>query len=137
MNYREIKNKSKLYAFVIKKDFTKHGLSFFTPDNFPLQLGFWDYNNGKVLKSHIHIENQRLVKKTQELIYILSGKVKISLYEDNGELIESFIAEQGDTVFHAEGGHGYEILENGTRVIEIKNGPFTGVESDKKIIEPK
>lgn len=137
MNYKEFKDEHQLYAILIKKDFTKPGLTFFTPDSYALQMGFWDYNKGKLLKPHIHVENKRNIEKTQELIYILSGKVKVSLFKENGESIESFIAEQGDTVFHAEGGHGYEILENGTRVIEIKNGPFTGVESDKKHIEKR
>ena len=28
-------------------------------------------------------------------------------------------------------GHGYEILENDTRVLEIKNGPYPGAERDR------
>ena len=31
----------------------------------------------------------------------------------------------------AYGGHGYEILEDDTEVIEAKNGPFTDVNTDK------
>ena len=60
---------------------------------------------------------------------------KFQIYDELGIPIEELIAKKGDIVFHAEGGHGYEILDNDTKVIEIKNGPFTGVESDKKLIE--
>ena len=31
----------------------------------------------------------------------------------------------------AFGGHGFEILENDTKIIESKNGIFTSVEQDK------
>jgi len=32
------------------------------------------------------------------------------------------------------GYHGYEILEDDTRVLEVKNGPFTSVEADKELL---
>jgi hypothetical protein len=31
-----------------------------------------------------------------------------------------------------KGGHGYDILENNTQVLEVKNGPFTSVEKDRE-----
>ena len=36
-----------------------------------------------------------------------------------------------------EGGHGYEILEDNTRVLEIKNGPYPGPEKDRRRLELK
>ena len=33
------------------------------------------------------------------------------------------------------GGHGYEILEDNTQIIEAKNGPFIDVETDKRKFE--
>ena len=33
------------------------------------------------------------------------------------------------------GAHGYDILENGTQVLEVKNGPYVGAELDRKRIE--
>jgi len=35
----------------------------------------------------------------------------------------------------AYGGHGYEILEDGTQIIENKNGPFVDVITDKDKFE--
>ena len=37
----------------------------------------------------------------------------------------------GDFAVLLAGGHGYEIQEDDTRIIETKNGPFLGVDLDK------
>ncbi|MCJ7580100.1 MAG: hypothetical protein MUP98_06145 [Candidatus Aminicenantes bacterium] len=133
MFYKEIKVKKILYAFILKKDFSKHGLTFLTPDSYALQLGFWHLDDGTRLKSHICNQKKIIIERTQELIHVLAGSLKVSIYKENGELIESFIAKNGDTVFHAKGEHGYEILEKGTKVIEIKNGPFKKEKTDKSV----
>jgi oxalate decarboxylase/phosphoglucose isomerase-like protein (cupin superfamily) len=137
MDYEEIKEDGRIHAIVIKQHFSKPGLSFITPESFALQMGLWLYDKGKLLKPHLHIKNPRKIEKTQEMIYVISGRAKVSLYREDGSLLGSLIAQEGDIVFHAEGGHGYEILEDNTKVVEMKNGPFTGVESDKQLIEEK
>ena len=38
----------------------------------------------------------------------------------------------GDLAVFVYGGHGYEILEDDTKIIEAKNGPFINVEKDKE-----
>ena len=45
--------------------------------------------------------------------------------------IKDFILYEGDTAIMAYGGHGYKILEDNTKIIESKNGPFVSVELDK------
>ena len=67
-----------------------------------------------------------------------TGKSKLrSIDEDDrSETTEStnlLLAElnEGDLAVFVYGGHGYEILEDDTKIIETKNGPFTGVENDK------
>ena len=137
MNFKKVKFNGQLYGILVKKEFSNPGLTFFTPNEFGLQMGFLDYDKGKKLRSHIHIKNPRTIEKTQELIHVLSGKVKALLYDEHENYLKSLIVEEGDTFFHAKGGHGYEILEDGTRVLEIKNGPFISVEKDKKIINTK
>ena len=48
-----------------------------------------------------------------------------------GENNIEYIIYKGDTAVFAYGGHGYEILEDDTQIIEAKNGPFTDVATDK------
>ena len=38
---------------------------------------------------------------------------------------------KGDLAVFAYGGHGYEILEDDTQIIEAKNGPYIDVKTDK------
>jgi hypothetical protein len=33
------------------------------------------------------------------------------------------------------GGHGYEILEDNTKILEVKNGPYLGASEDRKRIQ--
>ena len=45
-----------------------------------------------------------------------------------------FNASEGDVVILLRGGHGYDIIEDGTQVLEIKNGPYLGAEVDRRRI---
>jgi hypothetical protein len=42
---------------------------------------------------------------------------------------------QGDVLALFNGGHGYEVLEDNTRVLEVKNGPYLGPEVDRRKIK--
>ena len=45
--------------------------------------------------------------------------------------IDEYILKVNDLAVFAHGGHGYEILEDNTQIIEAKNGPFINAEVDK------
>jgi len=38
--------------------------------------------------------------------------------------LKSIFVGEGDIIILLRGAHGYEILEDGTQVLEIKNGPY-------------
>ena len=59
--------------------------------------------------------------------------MRCSIYTEEKELIQDFILYEGDLAIFAFGGHGFEILEDDTKIIESKNGPFTDVETDKTL----
>jgi hypothetical protein len=42
------------------------------------------------------------------------------------------IVDEGDILILLQGGHGYEILEDGTQVLEVKNGPYIGADLDRR-----
>lgn len=110
----------------------KEGLGFHSNDAEFIQVGTWFYNKGKQIQNHVHNKFPRTADLTCEAIYMVSGKMKVNLYTMNKTFIESFEAKQGDIVILLETGHGFEILEDGTKVLEIKNGPFMGVDVDKE-----
>ena len=108
------------------------GLNFFSQDGDFIQVGVWGYGAGKELKAHIHNEVSREVLWTQEVLFVRSGKLRARIYNTKEELIEQRVVSAGDIIILLRGGHGYDILEDGTQVLEVKNGPYVGPERDRR-----
>ena len=126
------KKNEKIISIVYRDDDWKEGLNFITPNELFIQVGSWWYPKGKKLDSHVHKDFDRIASRTQEMTYVRKGSMKVLLYDDNKNLLEEFILKQGDLAVFAYGGHGYEIIEDDTQVIESKNGPFIDVDTDKE-----
>jgi len=122
-------HEDKLLAIIIRSDFSKEGIEFFTPGDFSQQLAYMNRPAGYVITPHIHNKVQREVFYTQEVLFIKRGKVKIDFFDDSRKLIDTKILVTGDVILLASGGHGFEMLEQ-TEMIEVKQGPFAG-EQDK------
>ena len=131
---KKIKYKEKVVAIVHKIDEWKENLDFITDNDDFIQCGTWWYDKGKSLKAHRHIYNERNVTQTQEAIVVMSGKLRVDLYDENDSVFCAEIIRAGDLFVILDIGHGYEILDDKTKIIEIKNGPFISVEKDKKLI---
>lgn len=129
---REIKFNNEVLARHIKGDSWKEGLGFYSEDNEFVQVGTWNYNAGKSLLKHIHNPVKRIVDVTQEVIYVKTGRLMASIYTLDEELVEEFEAKAGDTIILLNCGHGYKILEDNTKVLEMKNGPYLGAETDRR-----
>lgn len=123
-----------LYAIIHRKNDWKNGLDFLTPDEAFCQVGTWWYQKGKKLRAHRHIHNERPNKVTQECVIAINGSMRVDFYDDDDNVFRSEILNTGDIMIMLAGGHGYEILENDTKILECKNGPFVSVEKDKKLI---
>ena len=128
---KTFKNNDQILSILYRDSDWVEGLNFITPNEMFIQAGSWWYNKGKVLARHVHKDFERLAIRTQEAVYIKTGSMRVDLYSDNLEYLESFVMHEGDLAVFAYGGHGYEILEDGTKVIETKNGPFVDVDTDK------
>lgn len=65
---------------------------------------------------------------TAETLMIVRGKLKVELYDDNKNVIESAILspELGNYGIHIPTGvwHWVDILESGTVMFEVKEGPY-------------
>jgi len=126
---KKITHQNKLLAIIIKKDYQKDGVEFFTPNDFSQQLAYMKHPKGKKIDAHTHKIIKREVNYTKEVLVIRKGKLRVDFYEDNQTYIESHTIEEGDVILLAYGGHGFEILED-CEMIEIKQGPYLG-EQDK------
>ena len=58
----------------------------------------------------------------------MENKLNSRLISQNNELIKRVDLNTGDLMVFFSGGHSYKILENGTQVLEVKNGPYTGLD---------
>ncbi len=123
-----------IIAIIVRNEFKPNGVNFITPEYFPLQMGVSSYNKGSLLRPHIHLQRERIILDTQEMVHVQHGKLELSLFDTKGTLIKTLILETGDSVFFSAGGHGWKTLEDST-IIEVKQGPYIGVEQDKTHID--
>ena len=100
-----------------------------------LQVGGCGYNKGMIPQHHVHNVVRREVSNTQEVIFVRSGKVAASIFNEDIGLVERLELSAWDTLISLNCGHGYEILEDNTKVLEVKNGPYPGAEVDRRRIE--
>ncbi|MGD9784580.1 MAG: hypothetical protein AB7E80_16535 [Hyphomicrobiaceae bacterium] len=107
------------------------GLRFFSADPEFIQFGTWGYDAGKELLAHTHNEVVREVPITQEVLYIRRGRIRAHIYDLKLAKVSEFEAVAGDLVVMLTGGHGYDIIEDGTQVLEVKNGPYVGAQADR------
>jgi mannose-6-phosphate isomerase-like protein (cupin superfamily) len=122
------------YAFIIRHEFNKDGVEFFTPSEYSQQIGYMKRTTGHVIPPHVHNPVHREVHYTREVLFIKSGRVRVDFYDNNQKYLESTILRAGDVVLLAFGGHGFEILEE-SEIIEVKQGPYAG-DKDKSRFEP-
>lgn len=128
---KEIIENGKILARHILKEDIKEGLNFFSEDKEYIQAGIWNYQKEKELLAHIHNKVERKVDKTYEVLYIISGKLEATIYNLEGIKIEVLEVNAGEILILLESGHGYRILEDNTKVLEVKNGPYLGADIDR------
>lgn len=125
-----IKKGEEVLAVIIYSDYKLEGTEFFSPKDFPQQLGFIFKKKGEIIKAHTHRSVKREINSTQEVLIIKKGRVKLSFYDKDKKYFNSRILELGDVVLLAGGGHSYEALED-LEMVEVKQGPYLG--KDDKI----
>lgn len=116
-------------ALVVRSQFSAPGIQFFTPGDFSQQFGYMKHPAGHRVVPHIHNDVPRSVLRTQEVLFLRSGKCRVDLFTDSHEFRESVTLNCGDWILLAGGGHGLECLEE-CELYEIKQGPFVG-DADK------
>src|SRR3989337_2376763 len=119
--FEKVMNKNSVLELIIRADFIKDGIEFFTPDDYSQQLAYMNSPAGYKITPHIHNKVQREVFHTQEVLFIKKGKVKINFYDDGQRCIDTRILKTGDVILLASGGHGFTMLES-TEMIEVTRG---------------
>ena len=125
----EIVHDNKLLALILRTQFNKNGIEFFTPNYFSQQLGYMKRDAGYIIDPHVHNPVIREVDYTKEVLFVKSGKLRVDFYDSNQTYLKSEELNKGDVILLAYGGHGFEMIED-TELIEVKQGPYAG-EKDK------
>jgi cupin fold WbuC family metalloprotein len=93
----------------------------------PAQRLFNALEPGTVLPVHRH-------RQTDETYILVCGRLKVLLYNNAGHLIESIELnlDNGNFGIHINAGqwHTVEVLESGTVIFEVKDGPYTPLGKD-------
>lgn len=129
----EIKRNNEILAIIVRNEFSKDGISFFTPDDFSQQLAFMKHPINKEIPPHIHNPVKREVHFTKEVLLIKKGKLRVDFYDDFKNYLESRVLKTGDIILLSTGGHGFTVLED-LEMFEVKQGPYAG-EIDKTRFE--
>ena len=122
---REILHKGKTLAVVFSKKLPADGVRFLTPTHYPLQIGLIEHKDGKNVPLHIHKDMRYEVNTTQEFLYVIKGQAVVKLATKKWEVIETLTLNTGDFILFVSGAHGVDI-KKGTRLIEVKQGPYPG-----------
>ncbi len=127
-----------ILAIIVKKiarEKLENGMTIYSNPSDPIQAGYLKRSKGYKAKPHYHpnFPDTKVKPVRQEVIYVLKGSVRLTLYTLDGEKISSVILEEGDLAIIYQG-HEVEFLEE-SLLLEIKQGPYSGREKDKVMLE--
>jgi len=82
------------------------------------------YPAGYEVKPHHHNEIKKTNVANPEFLYIVLGKVEVTIYDGN-EVVKKILLTGGDALLQLKGGHGFK-MQKATKLIELKQGPYYG-----------
>ena len=129
----QIKHNDEMLALILRNEYAKPGISFFTPNDLSQQLAYMQHPAGKVIDAHFHNPVLRTVTHTQETLFIKRGRLRVDFFDDQQQYLESRELKTGDVILLITGGHGFEVLEE-LEMIEVKQGPYAGDQDKTRFI---
>lgn len=112
-------------AIIIRAGSLPYGTTFLTSPEQSQQVGIIHHPAGHAIVPHIHCQVARTITMTQEVIFVRSGMVKVSIFNTVRQRVAQCILSAGDTAILLAGGHGFEFLED-SELVECKTGPYLG-----------
>ncbi len=102
-------------------------VNFITDTKDYLQLAHMVRNARDTIPRHYHNPVKREIIGTGEVLFIVSGILSITLYDDNQVEVKTIKLFEGDAVVLLRGGHSM-VMETAVEMYEVKQGPYLGVE---------
>ena len=137
LGFEQVKHDSRLLGMIFRHDTPIDKLKFFTDDMNPFQIGIHHQPAGVSLIPHVHLlEHPITLNSIQELIYVQSGKVRVTFYSRQGKALSVYTLFPQDSALFIAEGHGVDFLEE-TRLFMIKQGPYPGTQHAKLYLGKK
>lgn len=114
-------------AYLISRSMSPTETTFVTPPEFKQQVGFVVYARGGEVRRHLHRPLERNIVGTSEVVVVRSGRCEVDFYDADKTLVATREMSTGDVMLMVGGGHGFRMLEE-TILLEIKQGPYTGID---------
>lgn len=119
-----------ILAIVVRNTFREAGCNFFTPDEFPFQLGIHIREAKTHIQAHKHVPFKELKDiPAQEFFYVEQGKVEVGLFYRDA-LHSKVVLNKGDSIV-LNCAHDVTFLE-ATKMLELKQGPYRGRDVEKE-----
>lgn len=128
-----IEHNGEMLALIVRDEFSKPGISFFTSNELSQQLAYMQHPAGKIIDAHVHNPVSRTVTYTQETLFIKRGRLRVDFFDDQQNYLESRELKAGDVILLIKGGHGFEVLED-LEMIEVKQGPYAGDQDKTRFV---
>jgi hypothetical protein len=105
-----------------------------TDNSWPLQIILLERNPGGTTLPHYHVPTEVLpeLPTRHQILICQSGKARVGIFTRQGQALGEVVMRPNDLVLLLEG-HEVEFLVRGTRLVEIKQGPFPGTDADDKV----
>jgi hypothetical protein len=129
----KIEHSGEMLALIVRDEYSKPGITFFTPNELSQQLAYMKHPAGKIIDAHVHNPVVRSVGYTQETLFIKRGRLRVDFFDDDQNYLESRELKKGDVILLIKGGHGFEVLEE-LEMIEVKQGPYAGDEDKTRFV---
>ncbi|MBI4287977.1 MAG: hypothetical protein HY671_06085 [Chloroflexi bacterium] len=131
-----IEARGQVFALVIRCGHRSQGVEFYSRPEYALQLGLLQHPKDAEIKPHIHHSATRSISEVQEVLHIERGRIEAEFFTSSGEPVASCLLNEGDTILLVSGGHGFRVLDEAT-ILEIKQGPYEGRDTDKEPLKVK
>ena len=114
-----------LRAFVHRLEDAKQGVTFFSEDWWPLQVGIMQWPTGHSSRPHRHNPRSHEVNVTSEALIVWSGTTRVVLYDFGNDIAEIIELSSGSVCLMFGGAPGI-IVDDDAVITEIKQGPYDG-----------
>ena len=121
-------------AYNVDPDSERQNKAHITHDDWPLQVIMLNRDPGGTTAAHYHVPEVPLpdLPTRHQILLCQRGSARIGIYTTEADFLGNVTVKPGDLILMLEG-HEVEFLEKGTRLVEIKQGPFPVTDEADKV----